>query len=318
MIAITGAYGFIGSCLASYYDNNELMLIDDFEKGYKKSNLKGFKHLIDRADYIKNPEKFSKPDFFIHIGARTDTSEFSVSIFNELNLHYSQKIWNYCTQNGIPLIYASSAATYGMGENGFKDNHDIISELNPLNPYGQSKQDFDLWVLKQSETPPFWAGLKFFNVYGPNEYHKGRMASVVFHAYNQIAKKGSMNLFRSHNPDYKDGEQKRDFVYIKDIISMIDFLKEKQAQSGIYNAGFGKARSFKDLALSVFKALDKEPKIEFIDTPIDIREKYQYFTEADMSKLISVGYSGNNWGLEAGIEDYVTHYLDQEYKPFSL
>eukprot|EP01041_Mallomonas_annulata_P031185 gene31185-53448_t len=218
-------------------------------------------------------------------------------------------IWNFCTENNVPLVYASSAATYGLGEFGYEDSHDIIPKLKPLNPYGDSKNDFDIWALEQSKTPPFWAGLKFFNVYGPNEYHKGRMASVIFHTFNQIKEKGEMKLFRSHNPNYTDGGQLRDFVYVKDVVEVCMFLKNESPASGIYNLGSGKARTFIDLATNTFKAFDKEAKISFIDTPEDIRDKYQYFTEANMNKMITSGYKIPFHTLEEGVEDYVKNYL---------
>jgi ADP-L-glycero-D-manno-heptose 6-epimerase len=210
---------------------------------------------------------------------------------------------------GLPLIYASSAATYGMGEHGYKDSHDIIEKLRPLNPYGESKNEFDKWVITQKEQPFFWAGLKFFNVFGPNEYHKGRMASVVFHAYNQIAETGKMKLFRSHHPDFKDGEQKRDFIYVKDVADICIFLMEHRKQSGIYNVGTGKARTFIDLANAVFHSLHLNPEVEFIDTPEDIRDKYQYFTQAEMSKLRNTGYTKKFYTLEDAVDDYIQSYL---------
>ena len=248
-------------------------------------------------------------DFIIHLGARTDTTEFNKEIFDELNLNYSKKVWQKAVEYGIPLIYASSAATYGMGEHGYDDNHEIIEKLKPLNPYGESKNDFDKWAIKQSEQPVFWAGLKFFNVYGPNEYHKGRMASVIFHAFNQISKTGGMKLFASHNPKYKDGEQMRDFVYVKDVVSVIDYLMNNRPESGLYNLGSGKARTFLDLTKATFKAMDKPENISFIPTPEDIRDKYQYFTEANMTKLINSGYKKPFHTLEKGVEDYVKNYL---------
>ena len=212
------------------------------------------------------------------------------------------------------MVYASSAATYGLGEFGYKDDHDIIPKLKPLNPYGYSKNDFDIWVLEQNEFPPLWAGLKFFNVYGPNEYHKGRMASVIFHAYNQIGQTGEMKLFRSHNPEFTDGGQLRDFVYVKDVVEVCLYMMISSPDSGIYNLGSGQARTFLDLAKNTFKAMGKEEKISFIDTPADIRDKYQYFTEADMSKLIQSGYQKEFTTLEEGVRDYVTNYLrDSSY-----
>ena len=207
------------------------------------------------------------------------------------------------------MIYASSAATYGMGEHGYKDDHDVVLKLHPLNPYGDSKNNFDKWVLNQKNTPPFWAGLKFFNVYGPNEGHKGRMASVIFHTFNQIEKTGGMKLFRSHHKDYKDGEQLRDFIYVKDVSFHNRFLYENSITSGLYNVGTGEARTFFDLAKLTFLALNKEPNISFIDTPEDIRNKYQYFTEADMTKLKEQGYNSPFHTLEEGVEDYVKNYL---------
>lgn len=211
---------------------------------------------------------------------------------------------------GIPLVYASSAATYGAGEHGYSDRDDALPHrLKPLNPYGESKNDFDKWALEQKRKPYFWAGLKFFNVYGPNEYHKGRMASVVFHAFNQINATGGMKLFRSHRPDYKDGEQLRDFVYVKDVCNVCLFLMEHRTHSGLYNLGSGTARTFLDLVRATFKAMGKEEHISFVDTPADIRDKYQYFTEADMAKMKGIGYDTPFHSLEEGVTDYVRNYL---------
>ncbi len=315
MIVLTGAAGFIGSVILQKLNENaiyDIVLVDDFSKKEKENNFvnKKFAKKINRNDFFdwfdKNTDKI---EFVLHIGARTDTTEFDMSVFEALNINYSKEIWKRCTANNIPLIYASSAATYGLGEFGYADNHQIVNKLKPLNPYGISKNEFDKWVLKQKDTPPFWSGLKFFNVYGPNEYHKGRMASVIFHAFNQINETGKVKLFRSHNPDYKDGEQLRDFVYVKDVADVILFLMNKKPENGLYNLGTGKARTFLDLANSVFKALDKKPVIEFIDTPEDIRDKYQYFTQAEMEKLRNAGYSNEFTSLEKGTFDYVTNYL---------
>ncbi len=315
MIVVTGSAGFISSCLISKLNEQgitDLVLVDDFANDEKEKNYvnKKYKSLINReniSDFLE--KKKSEIEFIFHLGARTDTTEFNKIIFDKLNLNYSKVIWNFCTENNIPLVYASSAATYGMGELGYDDNHEVIPKLKPLNPYGESKNDFDKWVLEQNETPPFWAGLKFFNVYGPNEYHKGRMASVVFHAFNQINKTGEMKLFESHHPDYKNGEQKRDFVYVKDVTEVCWFLYKNQNHSGIFNLGSGKARTFLDLAKGVFKAMGKEENISFIPTPIDIRDKYQYFTEANMNKLKAIGYDKEFTKLEDGINDYVNNYL---------
>jgi ADP-L-glycero-D-manno-heptose 6-epimerase len=246
-----------------------------------------------------------------HLGARTDTTEMDYEVHRKWNLEYSKDIWRICTEQAIPLVYASSAATYGAGEQGYADSHEAVDKLRPLNPYGQSKQDFDVWALQQDITPPFWAGVKFFNVYGPNEYHKGRMASVILHAHRQIKQHGEMKLFRSHNPDYTDGGQMRDFVYVKDVAGMCTWLMNNTPASGLYNVGSGKARTFYDLANAIFKALNLPPNISFVDTPIDIRDKYQYFTEADMSKLLKAGYSTLPYSLEDGVIEYVTDYLEK-------
>lgn len=281
MIVVTGAAGFIASYLAKHLNDlgfTDLVLVDDFSKKEKEENYRSLSYskLIDRKFFTNWLETtHEQVDFVFHLGARTDTTEFNWEVLEELNLHYSQVIWRICSLKSIPLIYASSAATYGLGEFGYKDEHSLSEKLQPLNPYGVSKNEFDKWALQQSATPPFWAGLKFFNVYGPNENHKGRMASVIFHAFHQIQENGKMKLFRSHNPNYSDGGQLRDFVYVKDVASVCQFLMEKRPQSGIYNLGSGKARTFLDLVKNTFKALGKEEQIEFIDTPIDIRDKYQ-------------------------------------------
>lgn len=321
MIVVTGAAGFIPSCLVSQLNQNgreDLILVDDFSYPEKNKNLVGkkFAHQIERNVFFDWLEKEAPSiEVIYHLGARTDTTEFDKTIFDELNVEYSKSIWNYATQHNIPLVYASSAATYGLGEFGYKDDHTIVEKLKPLNPYGESKNNFDIWALQQDDTPPFWAGVKFFNVYGPNEYHKGRMASVIFHAFNQINKNGGVKLFRSHHEDYKDGEQLRDFIYVKDLINVCIFLAEKQPESGLYNIGTGTARSFNALANATFAALSLNPSIDYIDTPIDIRDKYQYFTEADMSKLIAAGYKEPFTSLEDGVKDYVRNYLS-EHKYF--
>ena len=315
MIVITGAAGFISSCLVAHLNElgyKELVLVDDFSRLEKKANYenKTFLKLVDRSNFISwldDNQRFTQ--FVIHLGARTDTTEFNKDLFDELNLNYSKDVWNKCVEYSLPLIYASSAATYGLGEHGYEDNHEIPKDLKPLNPYGDSKNDFDIWALKQEKKPFFWAGLKFFNVYGPNEFHKDRMASVVFHTYNQIKKTGGMNLFRSHNANYKDGEQLRDFVYVKDVAKVITFLMESRKKSGLYNLGTGQARSFYDLAAQTFNALGMEPKIGFIDTPEDIRGNYQYFTEANMTKLLDAGYKEGFKTLEEGVNDYVKNHL---------
>ena len=317
MIVVTGAAGFIASFLVGHLNEKghaDIILVDDFSRADKNLNLANKKYLqkIDREEFPNWLKQTNENiEIVFHLGARTDTTEMSVALFNKLNLNYSKEIWDICTEKSIPLVYASSAATYGGGEFGYDDNQEIIPKLKPLNPYGESKNDFDIWVLKQKQTPPFWAGLKFFNVYGPNEYHKGRMASVIFHTFNQIKTNGKMSLFRSHNPKYKDGGQLRDFVYVKDVASVCEYLMNSKPASAIYNLGSGKARTFLDLATLTFKALDLEPNIDFIDTPIDIRDKYQYFTEANMSKLINSGYSVPFHTLEEGVFDYVQNFLNK-------
>lgn len=315
MLVVTGAAGFIGSCLVGKLNalgHTDLILVDDFSKVDKSANYstKKFSQKIERSEFIEWLDKNSKDITCVfHIGARTDTTEFNVAIFNELNLNYTKSLWKICSDNKIPFIYASSAATYGLGEFGYDDDETKINSLKPLNPYGDSKNDFDKWAITQTQTPPHWYGLKFFNVYGPNEFHKARMASVIFHSFNQINSTGKVKLFRSHNPKYTDGGQLRDFVYVKDVVDVLVFLFEKSPKNGIYNLGSGKARSFSDLAKATFNALGKTPIIEFIDTPIDIRDKYQYFTEANMSKLQKAGYSKAFTSLEDGVEDYVKNYL---------
>lgn len=325
MIVVTGALGFIGSCLISKLNKegyDDIVAVDDFSKVEKERNLEGktLKIKVGRKDFISWLEDFNEEvDFIYHIGARTDTTEFDKDIFDELNLEYTKSIWNICSKHNIPLVYASSAATYGLGEFGYEDNHDIVEKLKPLNPYGDSKNDFDIWALKQKDQPPFWAGLKFFNVYGPNEFHKGRMASVIFHTFNQINQNGGMKLFRSHNPKYTDGGQLRDFVYVKDVVNVCMFLKNNTPESGLYNLGTGESRTFLDLARNTFKALDKAENISFIDTPEDIRDKYQYFTEANMTKLLKAGYSDGFHTLEEGVKDYVQNYLAKnEYFKMTL
>lgn len=314
MIVITGAAGFIGSCWVSYLNqkgHQNLVLVDEFEHLDKNKNLeeKEFIQQIERTAFVEwFRAHATEVEFVFHLGARTDTTEKDKAIFDRLNLNYSKAIFEICTAAQIPLVYASSAATYGLGEHGYSDDLDP-SLLKPLNPYGDSKNDFDAWLLKQEKHPPFWAGLKFFNVYGPNEYHKGRMASVIFHTHQQIAKTGKMKLFRSHRPDYKDGEQSRDFIYIKDLLSILYFLMEKRPASSIYNVGTGQARTFFDLAANTFRAMDLEPDISFIDTPEDIRDTYQYFTEATMDKLRKAGFTQPFYSLEEGIRDYVQQYL---------
>lgn len=324
LIIVTGAAGFIGSCMVQYLNEQgfeNLILVDDFGVEAKRKNWesKKFIQTVERFslfDWLK--EKNPSIQIVIHLGARTDTTEFNYAVHKKLNLQYSKDIWNYCTEKNIPLIYASSAATYGAGEFGYDDNHELPFKLKPLNPYGISKNEFDKWALQQTTQPPFWTGLKFFNIYGPNEYHKGRMASVIWHSFNQIKKDGVVKLFKSHRPDFKDGEQLRDFVYVKDLVKVMFWMMQlmnngqwTMDKDGLYNLGTGKARSFYDLAAATFVGLDLQPNIVFIDMPEDIRDKYQYFTEANMQKLHNAGYTGKFYSLEEGVDDYVRNYLKE-------
>ena len=335
VILVTGAAGFIGSCMVGYLNRkgyHNIIIVDEFparpaggDNENKKPNYEDKKIIarVDRSglfDWLNDHPM--KIDFVFHLGARTDTTEFDYAILEKLNVDFSKNIWSYCVEKNIPLVYASSAATYGGGELGYKDDHELPFKLNPLNPYGRSKNEFDKWALQQAlnserRTPnslPFWAGLKFFNVYGPNEYHKERMASVIFHSFNQIRSTGKVKLFRSHKPEYRDGEQLRDFVYVKDVVDICYWLLNERPASGLYNLGTGKARTFKDLVTAIFKSLDKPIVIEYIDTPLDIRDKYQYFTEADMSKLQKAGYNEEFYSLEEGVETYVKKFLvDKKY-----
>ena len=317
-IVITGAAGFIGSCLVGFLNAkgySNLILVDDFSRLDKTPNLESKKFIIKAEresffDWLRNNQPTI--DFVFHIGARTDTTEFDYAVHQHLNVDYSQKIWHYCTDNNIPLVYASSAATYGSGEFGYSDDHELPFKLQPLNPYGISKNEFDKWAIQQGSCPPFWAGLKFFNVYGPNEYHKGRMASVIWHSFNQIKKDGLVKLFKSHRPGFKDGQQLRDFVYVKDVLNVCYWLMENEPRSGIYNLGTGKARAFEDLVKATFAGLDDTVNISFIDMPEDIRDKYQYFTEANMQKLLDAGYNHSFYSLEEGVNDYVRNYLARQ------
>ncbi|MCX6199326.1 MAG: ADP-glyceromanno-heptose 6-epimerase [Bacteroidetes bacterium] len=311
-LVVTGAAGFIGCNLARELNQkgfSNLILVDDFT-ARKEENLVGVfcSERIHRDSFIEwLTENHNEVEFIFHLGARTNTSEFNFRILDSLNLSYSKSLWEICTIKQIPLLYASSAATYGLGENGFNDNDATSKVLKPLNPYGLSKQLFDLFVLEQKTTPPFWCGLKFFNVYGPHEFHKQRMASVVLHAFKQISETGKVKLFKSHHPNFKDGEQLRDFIFVDDVVNVCLYFFEKQQDSlnGIYNLGTGKARTFNDLVSAIFSSLQLAPQVEYVPTPEDIRDKYQYFTEATMLKLRSAGYTRPFLSLEEGVKCYV-------------
>lgn len=316
MKVLTGVAGFIGSSMLTRLNQagiKDIVIVDDFSKAERKANYenKQYSQAIDREEFLDWFKVHAKEvDFVIHLGARSATTEKDWNILLKLNLNYSKSLWSICATNNIPFIYASSAATYGNGEFGYGDDLQNISQLRPLNLYGKSKQEFDLWQLEQKERPPFWAGLKFFNVYGPNEYHKARMASVVMHAYNQIEVSGEAKLFKSYKEGVKDGEQLRDFVYVKDVVEVIYFLMTHKPKSDIYNVGTGKARSFYDLVNSIFIALNKKTNINFIPMPEDIRQKYQYYTCADINKLRNVGYNKEFSSIEEGVKDYVLNYLN--------
>ncbi len=312
MIIVTGAAGFIASNLIKKLNSegfNHIIAVDKFDNPEKNKNLEDLKiqEKIERDVFFEwlDHQDAKKVEFIFHLGARTDTTEFDIAILTELNTDYTKKMWEKCIDMQIPLVYASSAATYGLGELGYDDDESKIPELKPLNPYGISKNEFDKWALKQEKKPFYWAGLKFFNVYGPREYHKGRMASVILHAYKQISETGKMKLFRSHNPEFKDGEQMRDFVFVDDVVNVMIWLMHHRKNSGIFNLGSGKARTFLDLVKAVFKSMGKKEDISFIDTPADIRDKYQYFTEAKMEKLKSIGYPNEFTDLESGVAAYI-------------
>lgn len=343
MLIITGSAGFIGSHLADHFANEALLLVDDpahfrerpyFEAG--KITLwdwatgqedKPARHkILDRAYFLKvleaiGPEaKDSKAKeavllppgekiaAVLHIGACTNTAEFRKDFLDQWNVDYTKAIWNWCTKHRVPLIYASSGATYGGGEQGFSDSWETAAKLQPLNPYGQSKQDFDLWAKAEADAgraPPHWYGLKFFNVYGPREGHKGRMASAVLHCYREIIRSGTCRLFRSHNPQVQDGEQSRDFIHVQDIVKLVAHFLAKQPASGLYNCGTGKARTFLALAGAIFQALDRPMKVDWMETPEQFRKAYQYFTEAEMSHTLGSGYAEPFLGLEEGVAQYV-------------
>lgn len=322
MIIVTGAAGFIGSCIVKKLNDegeHNIICVDRWEEGQKWRNLSGLKFY----EFV-HADEFVEPDILnavfdegvsavYHMGACSSTTETNVDYLWKNNVEYSQILYRYCSEYDVPICYASSAATYGAGEYGYSDDLKDLPMLSPLNPYGYSKQAFDEWVLKQARKPSKWYGVKFFNVYGPQEYHKEGMRSVVHQAFEQIKESGKMKLFKSHNPDYQDGGQLRDFVYVKDVVdAMFRLMNEKHhGDSGIYNLGTGKARSFKDLVSATFSAMGEKENIEYIDMPEKLREQYQYFTEAKMDKLYNALEGFKFHGLEEGVNDYVKNHLLQ-------
>jgi ADP-L-glycero-D-manno-heptose 6-epimerase len=315
MVVVTGATGFIGSAIVWQLNQKgitDILCVDSVPPQDRPGILekKKFNSFMGHTDFLEFIQKPQDIEWIIHMGACSSTTEMDVEFLKENNTLYTQKLFEYCRDHKARFIYASSGACYGDGAQGFDDQTDP-ELLRPLNPYGDSKVNFDRWVVQQEQTPDLWMGLRFFNVYGPNEYFKKDMSSVVFKAYKQIKDSGSLKLFRSHNPDYKDGEQLRDFVYVKDITRWILEIMDGRGQSGIYNMGYGQARTWLALASSVFKNLNKEMKIDWIDVPKEIRPRYQYFTEAKMDRFVGQGFSRPQWKLEDGVADYI-QYLDQE------
>lgn len=315
MIVVTGAAGFIGSCLVTRLNAahlHEIVVVDNFSVGKKQANIVGkkVKEFVDRQDFFIWLDKhYEEVEFIFHLGARTDPTEVNREVLDLLNLHYSKTLWNACCEYQIPLIYASDAETYGLGTLGFDDDESLLPLLRPLHPYAAAKHEFDQWVLAQTGKPFFWAGLKFFHVYGPNEYHKGRAASEVYQAYQSIQDDGNVTLLRSQNPEYKDGEQLRDFVYVKDVVEVLFWLMQHRKNSGIYNVGSGQSHTFLHMAFTLFTAMGQEINIDFRDMPEDLREKYPYRVKANLQKLQSIGYDRPFHTLQEGIQDYVQTYL---------
>lgn len=318
MLIVTGANGFIGSAMLwqlNQAGQNDIIAVDSVglaERPQLLTKRKYIKFLLKDQlwDFLNSPQAQSVK-WVIHMGANSSTTETNWEHLYENNTFYTQRIFEWCARNQKNLIYASSAATYGAGELGYADDTDS-EQLHPLNLYGESKVLFDRWAVRQAHTPPHWYGLKFFNVYGPHEYFKGPMASLVFKAFHQIKEKGSLNLFKSYRSEFADGEQMRDFVYVKDVTQWMAELMEKKPASGIYNMGFGQARSWNALANAVFKGMSLPPRIQYTEMPENIRNQYQYFTEANMTKWISSGMSLPRWSVEDGVQDYVKNYLNQQ------
>lgn len=318
MIIVTGANGFIGSAMV--WELNQAGITDitcvdsvPLEKRnlLKKVQYTQFFEAGELWSYLMSDEAKKKVTWIIHMGACSSTTETDWNFLYSNNFQYTQRLFEWCSQHRKSIIYASSAATYGAGENGFNDSFDP-EKLKPLNLYGESKVIMDRWALKQNMFPENWYGVKFFNVFGPNEYDKGPMASVAYKAFHQVAATSELGLFKSYNAQYADGEQLRDFVYVKDVTRWMKELMDKKPESGIYNMGFGKARSWLDMAKALFESMNKPLKIKWLEMPDNIKGQYQYFTEADMSKWQKAGLSQPQWPLEKAIKDYVVNYLSQQ------
>jgi ADP-L-glycero-D-manno-heptose 6-epimerase len=316
MIVVTGGAGFIGSAVVWKLNRmgiDKIIIVDELGKDDKWKNLNGlvyedFLHKNDFMGLILQRSVPFKVTSIIHLGACSATTEKDADFLMDNNVHYSQELAKFCLEKGARFIYASSAATYGDGTNGYDDNETSLSNLRPLNMYGYSKHLFDLWI-KRNGLMNKVVGLKYFNVYGPNEYHKGDMRSVVHKAFEQVRDTGKVKLFKSYKPGYKDGEQKRDFVYVKDAVDITLHFLEHQDENGIFNVGTGKAQTWVELISTVFDAIGKPVNIEFVEMPESIRDKYQYFTEANLKKLNSIGYTKPAMSVREGVTDYVKNYL---------
>jgi len=321
MIIVTGGAGFIGSCIVRTLNDsgiNEIVIVDNIASTDKWMNMRNKRYLkyVNKEEFLFELPNYEGVTSIIHMGACSVTTERDFDYLWKNNFEFTKTLWNYCAEKQISFIYASSASTYGNGELGFDDKTDI-DLLRPLNGYGYSKQIFDQWVKHQAVVfPKQHVGLKFFNVYGPNEYYKGSMASMVFHGYNQILANGEIRLFKSCIANYEDGGQLRDFIYVKDICSVIMWLLGKPDVNGLFNLGTGNARSFRELAEATFSALGLKPNIRYIDMPEHLVNKYQYYTKAEMGKLREAGYDKTFMTLEFGIRDYVVNYLNNGYENY--
>lgn len=317
-IVVTGGAGFIGSCIVRKLNETgrtDIIIADNIASTDKWLNLRNKKYAayIHKSRFLQALPDLKDVEAVIHMGAQSSTTEKDFDYLWDNNFAYTKALWDYCCRRQIQFLYASSAATYGHGSDGFDDRCDI-DRLMPLNAYGYSKQAFDLWVKHQArEFPRQYAGFKFFNVYGPNEYWKQDMASMVFHGYRQICADGEVRLFRSYRPEYADGGQLRDFVYVKDVCDVVLWFLEHPDQNGLFNVGTGKARSFAQLAQAVFHALGREPRIRYVDMPEGLKERYQYYTQADIGKLREAGYRKGFMDAEEGVRDYVQEYLEKGF-----